>query len=84
MEKKADGRAWKKALGMALFILIALEAAALLARTVSEVGRYLRMDITNPVHHAIFAAVAAAAGGYVYFRERMKERQAAAEAADEE
>ena len=58
MEKKAEGQARKKALRMAVFILLALEAAALLARTVSEVGQYLRMDITNPAHHAIFAAVA--------------------------
>ena len=84
MEKKAEGQARKKALRMAVFILLALEAAALLARTVSEVGQYLRMDITNPAHHAIFTAVAAVVGGYVYVRERMKERQAAEEPEDQE
>lgn len=84
MDGKIDRNALRKALKMALFILIALEAAAFLVQIVSEAGRYLRMDIKNPTHQLIFAAIALLVGGYTYFRERMKHRNEAEDSADQE
>lgn len=72
MERKISQAAMKKALQTAGFVLIALEAVALLVMLISDLKNYLRMDIRNPVHHVIFAAIALAVGGYTYFRERMK------------
>lgn len=72
MDRKTNKNALKKALQMAAFILIALEALAFLTQAVGGVSRYLRMEIGNPVHQLIFAAVAVFAGGYTYFRECMK------------
>lgn len=75
MEQGQKNRtALKKALQMAAFIMIVLEALALLVRLISDLKNYLRIDIGNPIHHLIFIAIAAAVGGYTYFRESMKKK----------
>ena len=63
---KKSERADKKDLQTAGFVLIALEAVALLVMLISDLKNYLRMDIRNPVHHVIFAAIALALVLFAY------------------
>ena len=75
MKRGINQPALKKALQMAGFVLIALEAVALLVMMISDLKNYLRMEIGNPVHQVIFVVIALAAGGYVYLRECMKAKK---------
>ena len=83
-QRKTDQNALKKALLMAAFILVAFEAVAFLVSIIEGADNYLRMDIGNPVHQLVFAAIALAVGGYTYFREHLKNRKEADDPANEE
>ena len=71
---KRNPGALKKALQTAALIMLAFEGAGAVLLLTGAAKDYLRMDIRNPVHQLIFAAVALASGGYAYLREWMKER----------
>ena len=75
VEPKNNKNELKKALQMTVFILLAFEAVAFLVPMIDGADNYLRMEIGNPVHQVIFAAIALAVGGYTYFRESLKNRK---------
>ena len=74
MNRKINRDAMRKALLTAVFFLAVFEIAALLVLFIDDLKNYLRMDIRNPAHQAIFAGIAMLIGAYTYFRECMKEK----------
>jgi hypothetical protein len=74
MEQEVRRAALKRAVLTAVVMMAAFELVALLTLLINDLQHYLILDIRNPAHHVILAAVALTIGVYTYFRVYLKEK----------
>ena len=67
---RLDKKALKSAGLITAIVLLVFEAIAALVILIDPEGGLLRVDLRNPVHHAVIAAAALAFGVSAYIRER--------------
>ena len=74
MKQEVRKAALRRAVLTAVVMMAAFELVALLTLLISDLQHFLILDIRNPAHHLILAAVALMIGIYTYIRVYIKEK----------